>query len=178
MCAVMSRYEPLTRYLESRRGMEASLTFREVEAILQRNLPNSARRHQAWWSNTTTHSHADAWLRIGWKTSKLDLAGQRVVFVQDRPFAPPPTATSLAFELAEATPSIVTLRLDDLSPAAEALVLRQMAERGVSADRAIRDLLHEAAIDRRRRLLERFPLEGPRSRIDSVDLIREDRDAR
>ena len=40
----MSRYEPLTRYLEARREMEAPLTFREVEAILHRSLPDSARR--------------------------------------------------------------------------------------------------------------------------------------
>jgi hypothetical protein len=173
----MSRYEPLTRYLESRREAEIPMSFQEVEAILNRGLPASARRHQPWWSNTTTHSHADAWLRIGWKTRNVDLAHQRVVFVQDSSLTPPPTPQA-SLAPSNTRSEAVTFSMGSLAPAAEALVRRHMTKHGVSTEIAIADLLHEMAIDRRRKLLERFPIEGPRSNIDSVELIREDRDAR
>ncbi len=176
----MNQYEPLTRYLEAWREAEAPLTFREVEAILNRNLPVSARRHQPWWANTRTHSHADAWLRAGWKTRNVDLANQRVVFVREKPSAPTPIAP-----LSRAGPgpaeTVATVRLDDLTPIAQALVYRYANQRDVSVAAAVGDLLHEAAIDRRRRMLDDIIANAPTiagSGVDSVDLIREDRDAR
>jgi len=58
------------------------------------------------------------------------------------------------------------------------LVERHAAEHACSHSQAIADLLSEAATERKRRLLDRFPLMGDRSLIDSATLIREDRDAR
>lgn len=171
----MSRYEPLSRYLESRREAEAPLTFSDIERILNRSLPPSARLHQPWWANTASHSHAEAWLRVGWKTSQVDLAGQRVVFFRGRG-----ERTSSRTEIAklpDAEDQLV-LRPTALSLAAHALLRRHMDEHGCSREQAVSDLLHQAAIDRRRQLLARFPLDGEPSTIDSVDLIREDRDAR
>jgi hypothetical protein len=176
----VSKYDPLRRYLKSRTTEQSPMTFADVERVLGFALPLSARVHPTWWSNNTgTHVGVRAWRDAGWRTSRVDVPGERVVFVRDPTFSPSPAAPAM-LEVAEASPSatVVTLRLDDLSPAAEALVKRDMAERGVSADVAIGDLLHQVAIDRRRRLLERFPLEGPRSKVDSVELIREERDAR
>jgi hypothetical protein len=173
----MSRYEPLTRYLEGRREAAVPLTFKDVERILNRNLPPSARLHQPWWANTTTHSHAGAWLRIGWKTRQVDLAGQRVVFVKEASGSvgasgerPIKANTSSSVE--------VVVRTDDLSSAARAFMDRYMTENDCTMAQAVADLLNQAALDRRRRLLDRFPLSGERSTLDSVDLIREDRDAR
>jgi hypothetical protein len=171
----VSRYEPLSRYLESRRTDEAPLTFRDVEAILSRSLPRSARLHQPWWSNTTTHSHAYAWMRVGWKTSRVDLAGERLVFVRAaaRPAEDPPAVAP-----APPTSARFSIGIDDLSASAHALLERHAMEHACSFSRAAAELLNEAAIDRKRRLLDRFPLTGERSSVDSVDLIREDRDAR
>jgi hypothetical protein len=42
---------------------------------------------------------------------------------------------------------------------------------------AVTGLLAEAAIERRRQILDRFPLTGQRSKIDSTDLVRAERDA-
>src|SRR3990167_9058692 len=88
----MSRYEPLQRFLSGCRESETPMTFRDVEKILNRDLPNSARRHQAWWANTRSHSHAESWLEAGFRTERLDLGAERVVFVRDA-FAPTPTPT-------------------------------------------------------------------------------------
>jgi hypothetical protein len=173
----MGRYESLTRYLESRHTSEAPLTFKEVERILNRSLPASARLHQPWWANTTTHSHADAWMRAGWKTTRVDIPRERVVFVRgDSPAPPERTANKPTIAATENDEFVI--RMERLAPTARALLLRHAAEQACSLEQAVSDLLAQADLDRRRRLLERFPLTGERSGVDSADLIREERDAR
>lgn len=44
------KYAPLREFL-ARADTEAQMTFAEVEALVGR-LPDSARRHRAWWSNS------------------------------------------------------------------------------------------------------------------------------
>jgi len=171
----MSRYEPLTRLLEGTRTSQIQLSFKDIERILGRPLPASARKHQAWWSNTETHSHADSWLRTGWRTRDLDLGNEHILFYQNAGPARQPPASGGASP--EATSAII-LPLGSLSPVAMSLVERHAAEHACSLSDAIADLLRDAAIERKRRLLDRFPLVGKRSSIDSAALIREDRDAR
>src|SRR5271170_1719511 len=134
----MSRYEPLSRYLESRRESEVPLTFGQVEAILSRNLPSSARLHQPWWANTTTHSHADAWLRVGWKTRQVDLASQCVIFFRDRGGQPPSPST-----LAAPSGKAPSVELRDLSPAAAKLLADYISEAAGDAGIAVARALHE-----------------------------------
>jgi hypothetical protein len=174
----MGRYEPLTRYLEGRRETEASMSFEEIEAILNRSLPPSARQHQPWWANTTTHSHADSWLRIGWKTRQVDLAGQRVVFVREADGSRPARRGVLPAGRRSSSQDMIAVRIESLSIAARSLLERHMAEHGATVEQAVCDILHQAATDRKRRIIEQFALTGVRSNVDSVDLIREDRDAR
>ena len=76
------KYQALHGHLIGFVDDEWATTFRELEAILGSPLPRSARRHQAWWSNTTTHSHARAWLVAGWRTSDVDIAHETLSFVR------------------------------------------------------------------------------------------------
>jgi len=172
----MSRYEPLTRFLEGTHTSQIQLTFQDIERILDRPLPASARQHQAWWSNTETHSHADSWMRTGWRTRDLDLGSERILFYRNAgPAAAPPSTSA---KPPSGSASSIVLARDALSPAALNLVERHAAEHDCSQSEAVADILSEAAIERKRRLLDRFPLVGERSLIDSATLIREDRDAR
>jgi hypothetical protein len=165
----MARYDPLMRYLVGLDLDEVSLSFAEVESILGRRLPPSAREHQAWWANTDSHSHARAWLQAGWRTERLDRGGERVAFVRDR-----------ASGVAE--PSAVmegyVMRSSDLGPLARRLVEVEAARRGLDPAAAAAALLDEAALERRKALMEKFRRLSPRVSGDSTDLIREDRDAR
>ena len=78
---VMSKYEPLPRFLGSVGGAAHRMSFGEIERILGFKLPNSAYQHEAWWSNNATgHSHARAWLQSGWRTEAIDLAARKVTF--------------------------------------------------------------------------------------------------
>ena len=75
------KYTGLARLLEDESGDCVTLSFAEIEAALGFKLPPSARRYPAWWSNTEKgHTHARAWLRTGWCTGQVSVAGQRVSF--------------------------------------------------------------------------------------------------
>jgi hypothetical protein len=78
----VSKYDPLQRHLESVHDDEIKMRFEEIESVLGRSLPASARRHRPWWANETggSHTHARAWLNAGRRTRDVDLRGEIVVF--------------------------------------------------------------------------------------------------
>lgn len=65
------RYEPLRRHLVTQDGDGVTLSFDAVERLLGRPLPDSARRHRAWWSNGS-HSQSRAWLDAGHEVDAVD----------------------------------------------------------------------------------------------------------
>jgi hypothetical protein len=93
----MGVYEPITDYLRTAQGSRVSLRFDEVEQIIGRPLPKSAYRYREWWSNNPSgHSHARSWTTAGWRTEKVDLERQALVF--SRTDATPGTSSGLQVE--------------------------------------------------------------------------------
>ena len=82
----MSRYIPLARHLKSLTVGRWRASFFEIERVLRGKLPNSARLYPAWWANQKGggHSQTLSWQGVGWETSELDLAGEKVTFVRIR----------------------------------------------------------------------------------------------
>ena len=82
----MSKYEPLARYLSRMQQQSWRASFDEIEQILNFNLPESARKYNAWWANQsgTGHSQTAGWIEAGWRTSDLDLAAEKVTFSRDK----------------------------------------------------------------------------------------------
>jgi hypothetical protein len=80
------RYHPLAAWLQGRPLVEseAELSFGQIEELIGRRLPPSARLHQAWWASSESHSQARAWIGAGWTVSSFDLAREQVVFVRER----------------------------------------------------------------------------------------------
>ena len=78
-----SKYERLYNHLCSLSTAEWKTSFAEIEAIIGFALPASARRHRPWWANQrrgTGHSHALVWVKAGWETAEVDMAGETLVF--------------------------------------------------------------------------------------------------
>jgi hypothetical protein len=76
-----TKYHPLFEHLLFNGHGQVTMTFAEIEAVLEARLPPSARGRQEWWSNSPNgHSQARAWMRAGYETSQVDLAGQKVTF--------------------------------------------------------------------------------------------------
>ena len=78
-----SKYQPLHLFLAALDEREWQTTFIEIERILGFSLPDSARKHQAWWGKDSSPSrHARAWLEAGWNTRGVNLGKESVVFVR------------------------------------------------------------------------------------------------
>ena len=84
--AARGKYAPLYRHLLSARTEpEWRTTFGEIEVILGFRLPDSARLHRPWWSNSkkgSGHSHALAWQAAGWRTREVDIEAETLVFTR------------------------------------------------------------------------------------------------
>src|SRR3954447_5502762 len=88
----MSKFEPLTAFLSSLPTSERRVTFGEIERILGFKLPPSARKHRPWWSNNPDNSAMTrAWLAAGFRTERVDMAGETLVF---RKVDPSPSSPS------------------------------------------------------------------------------------
>lgn len=74
------KYRFLSEYLSSSNQKAVTLSFSEIEKILQFSLPNSARNHRPFWANTTTHSIALSWLSVGYETVSVNMKSEIVVF--------------------------------------------------------------------------------------------------
>lgn len=76
-----SKYHPLFEHLLFSGQGRMSMSFADIEAVIGGPLPPSARRREEWWSNSPSgHSQARAWLRAGYRTSHVDLAGEKIDF--------------------------------------------------------------------------------------------------
>jgi len=77
----MAKYEPLRHFLAARSDGEVPMSFREIETIIGAPLPPVAFKHRAWWSNNPSNSViTHAWLDAGYKTERVDMGSQKLVF--------------------------------------------------------------------------------------------------
>ena len=80
----MSKYDPLTSYLEKAQAAEVPLKFEDVERIIGHRLPAS-KKYPAWWSNNPSNNvMTKAWLAAGFQTERVDIGGERLVFRRTR----------------------------------------------------------------------------------------------
>jgi len=166
----MSKYEPLKRHLLRETADEVPMTFRDLEAILGFSLPPSARKHPPWWSNNVgTHVNAAAWREAGWKTARVDVAGERVTFVRDRAQVATPAHHGVSEDGAP-------FSWDRLSLSARRMVDDCMEETGLDRGGAVAALLEAQAAARRRQMLREMPVARMPVGHDSTELIREDRE--
>jgi hypothetical protein len=77
---VTSGYSPLGVWLAARADRRVRMPFVDLERLLGRPLPASARRHRPWWGNNDRSPQAKAWLSAGWRVATVDLAGGHVTF--------------------------------------------------------------------------------------------------
>lgn len=98
----MSIYQPLADFLAAREDDRWEASFIDIMKVLNRSLPNSAYKHQAWWANQDgdDRSQARAWRAVGWRTTRLDLERRRVTFERDRATPSRPAELAALFEQA------------------------------------------------------------------------------
>lgn len=76
-----SKYQPLLEYLRRSEQREVTLTFAQIELLINDTLPASAWVKRAWWSNRSKGAlQASAWMEAGYLVEKLDLDEECVTF--------------------------------------------------------------------------------------------------
>ncbi len=79
----MSKYEPLAAFLAGHYGDEVPLRFADIERVLGFALPPSARRHRPFWSNNAVNSAmTKVWREAGFRTERVDMSSETLVFVR------------------------------------------------------------------------------------------------
>lgn len=73
----------LTRTLQESDAAQVVMTFEQIERVIGGTLPASARRHAAFWSNSS--SYAKAWRAAGYELTRRGLLPEQVRFVRVRP---------------------------------------------------------------------------------------------
>lgn len=85
-----SKYSGLTAHLKFRGAFTrlVRLSFARIDGLIGSNLPMSAYREEAWWSNSPSSPHARGWLDAGWEVQEVNLKEGYVTFkkVRDVPF--------------------------------------------------------------------------------------------
>jgi CBS domain-containing protein len=79
------KYSPIYEFLKAIpvENDRITLNFNKLEDIIGSDLPESARKHRAWWANdSVAHSHSRLWLEAGWRTSYLNLTEEKVTFAR------------------------------------------------------------------------------------------------
>ena len=77
----MGKYQPLSEFLRRQTASEIPMTFNQVERVIGEQLPKSATRYRAWWSNNSTNNvMTAAWLEAGFESEQVDMEGRKLVF--------------------------------------------------------------------------------------------------
>jgi hypothetical protein len=81
-----SKYGGLTGHLNFRGSFTSvvKLSFARIDGLIGSNLPMSAYREEAWWSNSPSSAHARGWLDAGWEVQEVNLKEGYVVFKKVR----------------------------------------------------------------------------------------------
>lgn len=81
-----SKYSGLTGHLKFRGAFTSvvKLSFARMDGLIGSNLPMSAYREEAWWSNSPSSAHARGWLDAGWEVQEVNLKEGYVMFKKVR----------------------------------------------------------------------------------------------
>lgn len=77
----MGKYENLGQFLRVQPMEEVPISFGEIERVIGGTLPRSAYVHRPWWSNNPSNSAMTrVWLEAGYRTERVDMTAQKLVF--------------------------------------------------------------------------------------------------
>lgn len=77
----MTNYPLFASFLENYGNSVLDISFEEIEEKIG-NLPPSAYKHEAWWSNSPSHPLMKQVLNAGWIKKDLNLATKKIRFVK------------------------------------------------------------------------------------------------
>lgn len=83
---IPDKYSPLEQYLRDlpRQQEEVTISFEQIERILNDSLPPSAREDPLWWGNQQKGTFVEmiSWMNAGWLVESANLREKWVKFVR------------------------------------------------------------------------------------------------
>lgn len=80
-----NKYAPLALYLIKSKEDRITLSFDEIEDIIQDKLPAAAREHRSWWANDkNSHVQSKQWLKAGRRVASINFNEEKVVFANTK----------------------------------------------------------------------------------------------
>jgi hypothetical protein len=172
----MNKYDTLSQYLSRTDQSVVEMKFSEIESVINDNLPQSARKHRAWWSNNPSNSViTHAWLNAGFQTEKVDMAGQRLVFRRVKRSAVPAQA---AHKVDPVGSDNVLIDLSLLSSKTRKWLADQGKVTHDPAAAILSALERHASRMQRLKILEKYQVGALGGGSDSLDLLKEGRSDR
>jgi hypothetical protein len=101
-------WSDLTEYLRSSNARRIVLTFAEIERIIGRPLPESARKYRPLWANSKAGNYSRHWMNAGYMSTSVEVPSGSMAFEPTRTpisSASPRTADSLSMSRPETTTS-------------------------------------------------------------------------
>jgi hypothetical protein len=173
----MNKYDNLSEYLLKQNELVVPMKFSEIENVINDKLPNSARKHRAWWSNNPSNSViTHAWLNAGFQTEKVDMAAQRLLFRRVKS-----EANSTASPLPEGpitNSHHVTLDFSMLSAKTRKWLEEQTSGDTSMSETILKAVERHASRMQRLAIITKYDEAGIGAGSDSAVLIKESRDER
>jgi hypothetical protein len=72
------KYQRLQEYFSRSKKRVETLTYADLERIIEGKLPQSAYHHRPWWVNSG-HPLSKTWTNVGWKVKSVKL-GESIIF--------------------------------------------------------------------------------------------------
>lgn len=89
------KYDPLGTFLENSGSDKISLSFEQIERMIDGLLPASARKYDVWWSNSPVLGRQnEVWLKRGWLTADVNLKARTIRFVRSGTLRPSRVGTN------------------------------------------------------------------------------------
>ena len=132
----MYLYEPLLRHLAGSSPPQVQMSYGDIERLIGRPLPPSAKgkHRRQWWANTPSHVQARAWLDADRKARPI--GPELVEFYKDS-----------ARREASPTDASPHVRIDSLSSAAQRAIADLAEEKGIALTEAAAALLDRYAVE-------------------------------
>jgi hypothetical protein len=171
---VLMKYSPLTEHLKRVDALWYPMTFSQIEGIIGGRLPESARRHRAWWSNNPDNSSmTTAWLAAGWYSSDVDMGSGKLVFRrrEDRREQSVPNSPNASRAPQFSFSGLPEQVMDILKIKAE---IRNVTVEQYAASVLVADA--QLSMQERLQLADAIRTQGPKLTVNVPGMIREDRD--
>lgn len=78
----VSKYYPLEVFLKNVDAKEITMSFDDIEIVIEKPLPASAYKHRAFWGNEVsgTHRISLAWMNASFLVVEVNIIEEKIVF--------------------------------------------------------------------------------------------------